>query len=186
LARLLTIWLKPQVMKSPNCISTMAGKPSRARPRAAPTAPDSMIGVLRMRFFPNSSRKPSVTLKTPPYSAMSWPIRTRRGCRRSASRRPSRIASTYRISVEAGETSTSGGAEGAGEGAKTSAISRSAVDSGSGAASASSTSASIITLSAARRRSMSPSRRTPRSWSRASKRTTGSLAAHSSNRCFGT
>jgi hypothetical protein len=43
-------------------------------PIAHPIAPDSMIGVLRTRALPNSSTKPSVTLKTPPYSAMSWPM----------------------------------------------------------------------------------------------------------------
>ena len=38
---------------------------------AAPMAPDSMIGVLRTREGPNSEKRPSVTLNTPPYSAMS-------------------------------------------------------------------------------------------------------------------
>ena len=93
LVRLLTIWLKPQVMKSPNCISTMGTWPPSARPRAQPTAPDSMIGVLRTRALPNSSTKPSVTLKTPPYSAMSCPRRITRSSRRITVRRPSLIAS---------------------------------------------------------------------------------------------
>jgi hypothetical protein len=53
-----------------------------------------MIGVLRTRAFPNSSTKPSVTLKTPPYSAMSCPSSTRWGLRRMASRKPSLTAST--------------------------------------------------------------------------------------------
>jgi hypothetical protein len=64
--RLLTIWLKPQDTKSPNCSSTTGRKPSSAKPSAAPTAPDSMIGVLRTRSSPNRSRSPSVALKTPP------------------------------------------------------------------------------------------------------------------------
>ena len=34
-----------------------------------------MIGVLRTRDLPNSAASPSVHLKTPPYSAMSWPRR---------------------------------------------------------------------------------------------------------------
>jgi hypothetical protein len=63
---LLTSWLKPQVTKSANCISTTGRKPSRARPNAAPTAPDSMIGVLRTRSAPNSAARPSVALNTPP------------------------------------------------------------------------------------------------------------------------
>ena len=62
LATLLTIWLKPQLMKSPNCISTSGTWPSSARPSAQPIAPDSMIGVLRTRALPNSATKPSVTL----------------------------------------------------------------------------------------------------------------------------
>ena len=94
LARLLTTWLKPQEMKSPNCISTIGMKPSRARPIAQPSAPDSMMGVLRTRALPNSATNPSVTLKTPPYSAMSWPRRTILSSRRMATRRASLIAST--------------------------------------------------------------------------------------------
>src|SRR5256714_1779086 len=86
-------------MKSPNCISTMGWKPSRARPRAQPSAPDSMIGVLRTRSLPNSATNPSVTLKAPPYSAMSWPSSTTRSSARMASRNPSEMASRYRRSA---------------------------------------------------------------------------------------
>ena len=56
-ARLFTIWLKPQLMKSPNCISTIGTRPSSARPSAQPIAPDSMIGVLRTRALPNSCQR---------------------------------------------------------------------------------------------------------------------------------
>src|SRR5438045_2788078 len=83
-------------MKSPNCISTMGWKPSRARPRAQPSAPDSMIGVLRTRSLPNSATNPSVTLKAPPYSAMSWPSSTTRSSARMASRSRPDLASRYR------------------------------------------------------------------------------------------
>ena len=94
LARLLTIWLKPQVMKSPNCSSTTGTKPPSASPSAQPMAPDSMSGVLRTRALPNSSTKPAVTLKTPPYSAMSCPSSTTRSSRRIATRSASLMAST--------------------------------------------------------------------------------------------
>ena len=43
----------------------------RERPKAAPTIADSQSGVFLTRSFPNFSRKPSVTLNTPPYSAIS-------------------------------------------------------------------------------------------------------------------
>ena len=65
-ATLLTSWLKPQDTKSPNCISSTGRNPSSASPSAAPTAPDSMIGVLRTRSVPNSAARPSVALNTPP------------------------------------------------------------------------------------------------------------------------
>ena len=77
-------------MKSPNWSSTIGTNPSSARPIAAPMAPDSMIGVLRTRDRPNFSTMPAVTLKAPPYSAMSWPRSTTPGrapWRRSGRRR---------------------------------------------------------------------------------------------------
>ena len=66
LAKLLTIWLNPQVTKSLNCISIMAFLPAMDSPRAAPTMADSQSGVLRTRSSPKASTKPSVTLNTPP------------------------------------------------------------------------------------------------------------------------
>ena len=49
----------------------MGLKPSNESPKHAPIIPDSMIGVFLILLFPNSLTKPSVILKTPPYSAMS-------------------------------------------------------------------------------------------------------------------
>jgi hypothetical protein len=90
-----TTWLKPQVMKSANCISTTGRKPRRAAPQAMPMVPDSAMGVLMTRAFPNSSRKPRVTLKAPPYPAMSCPRRRTRRSRRISSRSAREMASRY-------------------------------------------------------------------------------------------
>jgi hypothetical protein len=63
LRQVVTIWLKPQVTKSPNCISTMGrSRPGRGRARR-PRRPDSMIGVLRTRAFRTPPPGPWVALK---------------------------------------------------------------------------------------------------------------------------
>ena len=46
-----------------------------AAPQAAPTKPDSEIGVSMTRSSPNSSRKPFVIRKAPPKTPMSSPMR---------------------------------------------------------------------------------------------------------------
>ncbi len=60
------IWSKPQETKSANCISQTGRNPTTAAPTAVPTMPDSASGVSMTRSAPNSSMKPSVTLKAPP------------------------------------------------------------------------------------------------------------------------
>ncbi len=105
-----------------------------------------MIGVLRTRALPNSSTKPSVTLKTPPYSAMSCPSSTTRSSRRITVRSPSLIASTYRSSGACASSSGEGPFGTSRLGAKTSASFSSTVERGSGASSASSARASIRAL----------------------------------------
>ena len=49
-------------------------RPLILSPKAAPTMALSHSGVLLTRSSPNLSRNPSVTLKTPPYEPMSWPM----------------------------------------------------------------------------------------------------------------
>ena len=66
LAAKLTIWSKPQVMKSENCISATARSPIRLAPIEAPTMADSEMGVSTTRISPNFSTNPAVTLKAPP------------------------------------------------------------------------------------------------------------------------
>ena len=68
--------------KSENMISAITGTPVIAAPIAAPRIACSEIGVSRMRSGPNSSRRPTVVLKTPPAAAMSSPSITRLGSRR--------------------------------------------------------------------------------------------------------
>ncbi len=60
------IWLKPQEMKSMNCISTTGSSPIIEAPMAQPIIADSLIGVSTIRSGPNLSRKPAVTRKAPP------------------------------------------------------------------------------------------------------------------------
>src|SRR5919106_4913508 len=55
-------------MKSMNCISATGLRPMCAAPAAAPTIAASEIGVSITRCAPNCPRKPSVTLKAPPYT----------------------------------------------------------------------------------------------------------------------
>ncbi len=88
----MTSWSKPQEMKSENCISAIGRMPSTAAPMAVPTMPDSASGVSITREGPNSSMKPSVTLKAPPKAPMSSPMTKTRSSARISSRMPSEIA----------------------------------------------------------------------------------------------
>ena len=72
-AATLTSWSKPQEMKSANCISQTGFSPSIAAPTAAPMIAFSASGVSITRSAPNSSTKPSVTLKAPPNAPTSSP-----------------------------------------------------------------------------------------------------------------
>ena len=74
-------------------ISTIGRMPCIAAPMAVPTMAISEIGVLRMRFAPNSSSSPCVTAIDPPISAMSSPIRKTPSSSRSARESASRTAS---------------------------------------------------------------------------------------------
>ena len=71
--------VKPLLTKSANCISTIAFIPLIERPMAADITADSQMGVLRTLSVPKASAKPSVTLKTPPYPAISCPMSTSLG-----------------------------------------------------------------------------------------------------------
>ena len=88
----LTSWSKPQEMKSANCISQIGRIPTTAAPTAVPTMPDSASGVSMTRSGPNSSMKPSVTLKAPPKTPMSSPITSTRSSWRISWRIASEIA----------------------------------------------------------------------------------------------
>jgi hypothetical protein len=61
-------------------ISATGRRPAMAAPIAAPAIAVSEIGVLRTRFLPNRSARPSVVLNTPP-DAMSSPSSTTRSSR---------------------------------------------------------------------------------------------------------
>jgi hypothetical protein len=62
-------------MKSAYWNSATGRKPSIADPTDIPMIVSSAIGVSITRSSPNRSRKPSVTLKAPPYTPMSSPSR---------------------------------------------------------------------------------------------------------------
>ena len=66
LAATVTRWSQPQEMKSANCISATGRMPMKAEPVAAPRIAVSASGMSSTRQGPNSSWKPSVTLKAPP------------------------------------------------------------------------------------------------------------------------
>ena len=59
---------------------------------AVPMIPDSASGVSITRLAPNSSMKPSVTLKAPPKWPMSSPITNTRSSMRISWRMPSEMA----------------------------------------------------------------------------------------------
>ena len=97
-------------MKSPNCNSTMDFVSQIDKPIAISIIEDSHIGVFLTLSFPYFSTKPSVILKTPPYSAISWPIITSELFFFIASSNPSEIASTNLrcfVLVEAGDSTKS-------------------------------------------------------------------------------
>ena len=81
------------VRKSSYMISTTGRIPWIAAPIPLPTIAISEIGVLRIRFGPNSSRRPCVTAIEPPISAMSSPMRKTLSSSRSARESASRTAS---------------------------------------------------------------------------------------------
>ena len=88
----MTSWSKPHETKSANCISATGRMPSAAAPIAQPMIPDSASGVSITRVGPNSSMKPSVTLKAPPNTPMSSPITNTRSSARISWRMASEIA----------------------------------------------------------------------------------------------
>ena len=79
-----------QETKSANCISATGRMPMIAAPVQAPTIAVSASGASSTRHSPNSSWKPCVTLKAPPYTPTSSPITNTRSSRRISSRSPSR------------------------------------------------------------------------------------------------
>ena len=79
-------------MKSANCISQIGRSPTTAAPTAVPMIPASASGVSITRSAPNSSMKPSVTLKAPPKTPMSSPMTKTRSSLRISSRIASEIA----------------------------------------------------------------------------------------------
>ncbi len=187
MARLLTIWLKPHVIKSAYCISTTGTKPSSARPIAAPSAPLSMMGVLRMRSAPKRSRKPAVVLKTPPYSATSWPRSTVRSSASKASPSPSETASMKRTSARSAGMSEDGvaGSSWTGSVANRSARSDSVSLSTCGCSSAHSATASISAAASASIWSSAVGSAPP-ARSLARKLAMGSRSAHCSKSASGT
>ena len=68
----LTIWLKPTVEKSANCISMIGRKPSMAAPTARPTIASSLMGESSTRPG-NSFARFLVALNAPPNAPMSCP-----------------------------------------------------------------------------------------------------------------
>ena len=67
-----TIWLKPTVEKSANCISMIGRIPSMAAPMALPTMASSLIGASSTRPG-NSCARFFVALNAPPNEPTSWP-----------------------------------------------------------------------------------------------------------------
>ncbi len=152
------------------------------KPKPVPMIAASQSGVFRTRALPNVSTNPSVILKTPPYSAMSCPIRMRFSCLCMASRMPSEMASMSRISI----ISPPAGVCVAANGAYTSfsSVFKSGVTAGSPYASC--RPASMAALISARIASDSAWVITPSSSINRSKLVTGSLAPQSSINSPGT
>src|SRR6188474_366318 len=81
------------IRKSPNMMSTIGRMPAMAAPTPSPVKPASEIGVSMMRSLPNSSTRPTSTLKVVPASATSSPMRTTFGSRLISSAMASLMAS---------------------------------------------------------------------------------------------
>ena len=88
----MTSWSQAQETKSANCISATGRIPIKAAPVQDPTIAVSESGASITRHGPNSSWKPRVTLKAPPYTPTSSPITYTRLSRRISRRSPSEIA----------------------------------------------------------------------------------------------
>ena len=98
-AALLTIWSSASRLKLTVMTSTIGRMPPIAAPIPAPTNADSDSGVSRMRSSPNSSSRPLLTAKQPPYLPTSSPIRNTRGSAARASRIDCLTASRYVMRV---------------------------------------------------------------------------------------
>src|SRR5207244_5332143 len=85
-------------MKSMNWISGTGRRPYKAIPIAVPMIPPSARGVSKTRSG-NSSRRPSVHLKTPPFRPTSSPRTITRSSRRISSRNALLIACTIVIAA---------------------------------------------------------------------------------------
>ncbi len=79
--------------KSENMISATGRSPVIAAPIAAPRIACSAMGVSITRLGPNSSRRPTVVLNTPPDPATSSPMSTTRSSRRISCAIPRATAS---------------------------------------------------------------------------------------------
>ena len=88
----MTRWSQAHETKSANCISATGRMPMIAAPVQPPTIAVSESGASITRHGPNSSWKPCVTLKAPPYTPTSSPMTKTRLSRRISVRRPSEIA----------------------------------------------------------------------------------------------
>src|SRR3954447_8833329 len=98
-AATVTRWSHAQETKSANCISATGRMPMIAAPVAPATIAVSESGASITRQAPNSSWKPSVTLKAPPYTPTSSPSTNTRLSRRLSPRSPSLIACRYVFSA---------------------------------------------------------------------------------------
>ncbi len=97
----LTIWSIASRAKLTVISSTTGRSPAIAAPTPVPTIVFSEIGVSRTRFSPNSSSRPSVTLKAPWKTPTSSPMTNTDSSRRISSARASRRASRIRITATA-------------------------------------------------------------------------------------
>src|SRR5689334_163170 len=90
--------------KSLNISSATGRSPVIAAPIAAPTIACSLIGVSLTRSGPNSSNRPSVSLKTPPAEPTSSPISTTVSSRRISWAMPWATAWRYVVSAMTGRS----------------------------------------------------------------------------------
>jgi len=151
---MLTIWLKPQLTKSANCISTTGRQPSSAAPAATPSAPLSAIGVSSTRSG-HRCQRPRVTRNAPSNRPMSWPRRITAGSLSISSTSAWWMASTYvtrrAASSDGGGAGSGGGSSGAGASTGRQAVSRRGSAAASAASSAPATSSAIRASIPARR-----------------------------------